>query len=96
MNDRVRRVAGILEDAERAHAAISRRTGGADAEWPLFYAWWLVTWSDLPDVLGATPTRSRLVFELIRLDRAFRAGSGATPWPEAYAAELLAIDWGAA
>ncbi len=95
MDERIASMAAILEEAERAHAAISARTGGVDPEWPMFYAWWLRGWSDLPEILGTTPTMSALVHELVRLDRAARRDPGGTPWPERYARELLAIDWGA-
>jgi hypothetical protein len=95
MDERTATVASILEEAERAHAAISARTGGADPEWALFYAWWLRDWSSLPDVLGSRPTIASLVHELVRLDRAYRADPGEQPWSERYAEELLAVDWSA-
>lgn len=92
MDERVSRLARTLEAAERAHAAISAKTGGADPEWALFYAWWLRDWSDLPDLLGSRPTLSGLVHELVRLDRAYRAAAEGVPWAEFYARELLAVD----
>ena len=94
MDDRVPRVAEILEQAEHAHAAISASTGGADPEWALFYAWWLRDWSALPEVLGVKPTLSLLVHELVRLDRAYRAAPGRRTWSAFYAEALLAVDWG--
>ena len=90
MDDKTRRLAAIMEQAEHAHAAISQKTGGADAEWPLFYSWWLLEWSELPEALGTTPPRSELIFELILADRDYRAGSQAAPWSEFYAARLVA------
>jgi hypothetical protein len=90
------RIAAILEDAEHAHGAISRLTNGADPEWPLFYSWWLVNWSTLPEVLGATPLRSELVFVLITLDREYRAERPAESW-STYAAQRMALmDWSTA
>lgn len=94
MDDRARRAAEILEQAEHAHAAISASTGGADPEWALFYAWWLRDWSALPEVLGTKPTLSLLVHELVRLDRAYRADPGGRRWSDVYAEALLAVDWG--
>lgn len=93
MDERTARMAAILEGAERAHAAISAKTSGADPEWAMFYAWWLRGWSDLPEVIGTTPTMSSLVHELVRLDRAYRRDPGAISWSEHYARELLAVDW---
>lgn len=92
--ERAAQVAAALQAAEHAHTAISARTGGADPDWPLFYAWWLLEWSELPELLGTTPTRSRLVYELVRLDREQRTVSDDTPWPRRYAEELLTLDWG--
>jgi hypothetical protein len=93
MDERTARVAAILEEAERAHAAISAKTAGADPEWALFYAWWLRGWSDLPELIRSTPTMSGLIHELVRLDRAYRRDRGAVTWSEFYARELLSIDW---
>lgn len=42
--------------------------------------------------LGRTPGLAELTSELIRLDREYRAGPRAEPWPERYARELLALD----
>jgi hypothetical protein len=97
MDDRVAQVAGMLEEAEHVHAVVSRRTGGVDPDWALFYAWWLSRWSDLPEALGASPGLADLTVELTRLDRAFRdrpaAGAPAEPWPAFYARELLTRPW---
>ncbi len=93
MDERAARVAAILEEAERAHAAISLQTAGVDREWPMFYAWWLREWSALPEILGTTPPLSLLVHELVRLDRIQRGDPGGRPWSERYAEGLLAVDW---
>jgi hypothetical protein len=97
MDDRVTRVASVLEEAEQVHAVVSRRTAGADPDWALFYAWWLTRWSDLPEVLGAAPGLADLTVELTRLDRAYRDrpadGAQSEPWPQFYARELLARPW---
>jgi hypothetical protein len=96
MDVRTRRVAATLEAAERAHAAISQKTGGADPEWPLFYSWWLLEWSDLADELATRPTRSQLIFELMTADREYRAGTPNGSWSEVYAERLVATTWTAA
>ena len=46
MDDRADRLAGILERAHEVHAVVAERTDGADPDWALFYAWWLLNWSD--------------------------------------------------
>lgn len=88
MGDRIELLAEILEHAERVHAVVAEKTGGADADWALFYAWWLLNWSDFIDVLGRTPSLSELTVELTRLDAAYRAGPRAQPWPRVYAESL--------
>ncbi len=90
---RTSRIAAALEEAERLHGDMSRKTGGADPEWPLFYAWYLVEWSDLPNALGAKPSRSRLVYELVGLDREFRAEARQESWSAFYAERLASTDW---
>jgi hypothetical protein len=88
--DQRARLAAILERAHHVHAVVTEKTGGNDPDWPLFYAWWLLTWSHLPEVLGRTPSLSELAVELVRLDAAHRGSPGDAPWTEAYAAALIA------
>jgi len=89
MSDRTEQLAGILERAKGVHAVVAEKTGGADPDWALFYAWWLLNWSDFTAVLGRTPSLAELTVELTRLDEAYRAGPRRRPWPRAYAESLL-------
>ena len=89
MDERTTRLAAILEQAKAVHTVVAAKTGGADPDWALFYAWWLLNWSDFAETLGRTPSLAELTVELTRLDIAYRAGSQATPWPVAYAEDLL-------
>jgi len=88
MSDRNELLARILERAEHVHAVVAEKTGGADPDWALFYAWWLLTWSDFTAVLGRTPSLAELTVELTSLDAAYRAGPRTQPWPRAYAESL--------
>lgn len=88
MSDRAEQLAAILERAERVHGVVTEKTGGADADWALFYAWWLLNWSALPELLDRTWSLAELTVELARLDAAYRAGPRSVPWPVAYAAAL--------
>ena len=92
MSDRAARLAAILTRAEHVHGIVTERTGGADADWALFYAWWLLTWSDFPEALGRPMSLAELTVELARLDAAYRTGPRTGPWPEAYAAALLGVE----
>jgi hypothetical protein len=87
--DQLARLAVILQRAHHVHAVVTEKTGGDDPDWPLFYAWWLLTWSDFAEVLGRTPSLSELAVELVRLDAAYRAGGGDAPWTEIYATALI-------
>lgn len=90
MTERTDRLAATLERAERVHGVVTERAGGKDPEWALFYAWWLINWSDLPEILGSTPRLGDLTARLIALDADYRSESRDEPWPAFYARELLA------
>ena len=85
MSERTELVAEILERAEHVHGVVTEKTGGADADWALFYAWWLLNWSDFPATQERTPSLAELTVELTRLDAAYRAGPQTQPWARAYA-----------
>jgi hypothetical protein len=68
---------------------VSEKTGDADPDWVLFYAWWLLSWSDFAAVLGRAPSLAELPVELTSLDAANRARPTTAPWPRAYAESLL-------
>jgi hypothetical protein len=89
MSERIELLAGILERAEHVHGVVTEKTGGADADWALFYAWWLLNWSDFPAALGRTPSLAELTVELTRLDAAYRAGPQTQPWARDYAESLV-------
>jgi hypothetical protein len=90
VTEQARRLGAVLERAEHVHGVVTERTGGADAEWALFYAWWLINWSDLPEILGSTPALGELTARLIALDADYRSVARDEPWPDFYARALLA------
>jgi hypothetical protein len=71
------------------HGVVTERTGGADPEWALFYALWLINWSDLPDILGSAPVMGELTARLIALDVDYRSVPRDEPWSAFYARGLL-------
>jgi hypothetical protein len=89
MADQTDRLAGILVRVHEVHAIVTERTSGVDPDWALFYAWWLLNWSDFPAVLGRTPSLAELTVELTALDAAYRAGPQEPTWPAAYALMLV-------
>jgi hypothetical protein len=82
-------IAKLLQEAAETHHRVYRITDGADADWASWYADWLLRLSELPTLLGAAPVRSELVYELVRLDKAYTAATSGTPWPGYYARELV-------
>jgi len=89
MGERADRLGEILDRAETVHGVVTQKTGGADPDWALFYAWWLLNWSDFTDVVGRTLSLAELTVELTRLDAAYRSGPRDQPWPRTYAVSLL-------
>lgn len=89
MAEQVDRLAQILERAEVVHGVVTEKTGGVDADWALFYAWWLLNWSDFAEALRRTPSLAELTVELTRLDARYRGEGVAVPWSRAYADWLV-------
>jgi hypothetical protein len=90
MSEKVVRLAAVLVRAEQVHGVVTERTEGFDPEWALFYAWWLVKWSDLPEILGSAPGLGDLTARLIALDAEYRSAPREEPWSTFYARQLLA------
>jgi hypothetical protein len=71
------------------HHRVYRITGGADDDWASWYSNWLVTLSELPELLGARVVRSQLTYLLVRLDKEYAERSPAEPWEDYYARALV-------
>ena len=70
-DERSTRVSELLHEAAETHHQVFRITDGADDDWASWYAQWLVTLSELPEVLGGTVVRSELTYLLVRLDKEY-------------------------
>jgi len=81
-------IAALLHEAAETHHTVYRITDGTDADWASWYAEWLLTLSELPDLLGRRPVRSHLVHALVDLERTVGADEG---WETGYAAHL--VEW---
>ena len=62
-------VAALLQEAAETHHRVYRITDGTDDDWASWYANWLLTLSELPQLLATRPVRSHLVHALVQLDR---------------------------
>ena len=54
-------IADLLHEAAETHHVVYRIVDGDDPDWASWYAEWLLTLSELPQLLGSTPVRSHLV-----------------------------------
>jgi hypothetical protein len=89
MDERTAKVSELLHEAAETHHRVYRITDGADDDWASWYAQWLVSLSELPQLLDATVVRSELTYLLVRLDKEFTDRRPDQPWEEYYARELL-------
>ena len=89
MDDSVERVAALLHEAGETHHLVYRVVDGDDPDWASWYADWLLNLSELPELLGAKPVRSELVWTLVGLDKDYTATGPETPWPQWYAERIV-------
>jgi hypothetical protein len=82
-------VADLLREAAETHHVVYRIVDGDDPDWASWYAAWLLTLSELPQLLGTAPVRSHLVHELVQLDRDYTSEPRDERWEDWYAARLL-------
>ena len=88
MTDTLARISDLLHEAGETHHRVFRIVDGADDDWASWYAWWLIDLSELPDLLGAKPVRSELVYLLVSLDKQYTAEEPGEPWEGYYARRI--------
>jgi hypothetical protein len=88
MDERHTRVSEPLHEAAETHHRVFRITDGADDDWASWYAQWLVTLSELPELLGGKVVRSELTWLPVRLDKEYTERRPDQCW-EDYAQELF-------
>jgi len=89
MDERGTRIRELLHEAAETHHRVFRITDGADDDWASWYSQWLVTLSELPELLGGTVVRSELTYMLVRLDKEYGERRPDEPWEDYYAHELV-------
>lgn len=89
MDQRVARVTALLHEAGETHHRVYRIVDGDDPDWASWYADWLIELSELPQILGAAPVRSELVWTLVQLDKDYAAAAPGVSWPEWYAERIV-------
>jgi hypothetical protein len=89
MADRASRIAALLQEASETHHLVFRIVDGEDPGWASWYAEWAIEHSELPQILGAAPVRSELVWLLVGLDKDYAQAGSSAPWPEHYAPRIV-------
>jgi hypothetical protein len=89
MTDALEHISGLLHEAGETHHRVYRIVDGADDDWASWYAHWLINLSELPDLLGARPVPSELVYLLVGLDKQYTAEAPGEPWETYYARQIL-------
>jgi hypothetical protein len=89
MDERSTKVGELLHEAAETHHRVFRITDGADDDWASWYGEWLVTLSELPQLLGGKVVRSELTYLLVRLDKEYTERQLAEHWEDYYARELI-------
>jgi hypothetical protein len=88
MDDRAERIAALLHEAGETHHLVYRIVDGDDPDWASWYADWLINLSELPQIIGAKPVRSELVWSLVELDKEYTRTKPEDPWPAWYGARI--------
>ena len=89
MSDKSTQIADLLQEASDTHHRVYRIVDGDDPDWASWYADWLINLSELPQILGAAPVRSELVWLLVTLDKEYSEANPELPWPQWYADRIL-------
>ncbi len=89
MTESVSRVRNLLHEVAELHHAVYRIVDGTDSDWPSWYSKWLVTLSELPEVLDRRPARSELTWLIVQLDKDYTAAAPDVPWEDWYAERLV-------
>lgn len=83
MNNLTDQLITLFEQTGKAHHQAFAATDGADADWPIWYAEYLM--DKLPSLLGSTFTKSELVYLLVRLGKEQALDAPGAKWPRYYA-----------
>jgi hypothetical protein len=88
-DERTEKIAELLHEAGETHHVVYRIVDGDDPDWASWYTDWLINLSELPDLLGAKPVRSELLWMLVQCDKDFVANATPGRWEDDYARRLI-------
>jgi len=89
MESKVKALTELFEITGETHHKVYRKENGTDADWPLWYATWLVDHSELMDHLANDITKSELIHFLVAVDQEYAAKEQEKGWHEYYAQKLI-------
>jgi hypothetical protein len=81
-------ISSLLHEAGETRHGVYRIVDGDDPDWASWYADWLITLSELPQLLGRRAVRSELVYMPVKLDKEYAAHGPAAPWEQLYAQQI--------
>ena len=87
MEGKIQAIAELLKQSGRAHHQAFIEVNGADDDWPIWYADYLV--DKLNQLLSTSLTRTQIVVLLVELDQQQKATAPDANWTEFYAKELV-------
>lgn len=87
MDDKVQAIADLLQQTGQAHHQAYIETDGADDDWALWYADYLI--DKLGQQLNTTFTNAALVSLLVELDHQHQRMAASQNWTQFYAKELV-------
>ncbi len=87
MEEKVAALAALFKQTGEAHHAAFAAVDGADPDWPIWYAEYLI--DRLPEHLGVKLSKSNLIYILMGLDFAIRSEAPGADWSRYYARSLL-------
>ena len=89
-DDAATKLAELLHTVGETHHIVFSDTDGNDDDWATFYSDWLLAHGKIAGLLAKRPIRSHLTRDLVDLDEQYGAAGTSDPWPQWYAARLIA------
>ena len=79
----------LLGRAAKTHHMVWMKQDGEDADWPMWYASWLIDHSNFLEMIDQPLTKSQLTCKLMTLDQEYTAANDSSQTWQAYYADSL-------
>ena len=83
MENLTEKLIALFEQTGKAHHDAFATVDGADAEWPIWYAEYLM--DKLPTLVGKTFTKSEMIYLMVHLSKQQALEAPQEKWPPYYA-----------